>query len=142
MYLAAQSLRSRQGVEAIHVFLHLHDGPAGFPDDPLSVPRKFPGRLVHKRIQIPPGGNSILSYLDVIAADQAWAEHPTEYWRRDLEPIGELMRERPLPWAVEAGDVHVLFNAALVIDDVAAEYETLLYEALSLSAEWRNETYG
>jgi hypothetical protein len=133
MYLTAQRVRSREGAQGIHAFLHLHDveGGGGFPADPLTVPQEHPGRLVDRRTEIPMGMNSVLSYLDVIATDRAWFEKPSDFWRRELGSLGELMNGQPLPWVVEAGEMYVIFSAAAAVQ-VDSEFDCLLHAALGL----------
>lgn len=80
MYLTAQRIRGPGGDEDVHAFLHLHDLPAcPFPaEDPLSVPEGKPGRLVaHSQQRLTPGGNAVVAYLDVIAADGIEARSPS-----------------------------------------------------------------
>ena len=134
VYLTAQRIRNRDRSEEIHAFLHLHDipGGGGFPSDPLAVPQDHPGRLVGKETGIVAlGGNSVLSYLDVIAPDQDWREKPTEAWSRELESVGALMETLELPWVVDAGSVHVIFSAVSDLD-ARREYEALVDVALRL----------
>ena len=138
MYLTAQHVRRGAGEEAIHAFLHLHDveGGGGFPPDPLTVPQEHPGRIVASHTEIPMGGNAVISYLDVISEDGAWQDRPIEFWSRELESLGALMSGRPLPWIVEAGDMHVVFSATPAAD-ADAEYEALVRWALGVWQGWR-----
>lgn len=146
MYLTAQHVRSRSGEDGVQAYLHLHDLPAArFPPDPLTVPQEHPGRMVRSHVGLRPGGNHVLSYLDIVAPDAAGGEagagsdgSSTRWWRQTLEPIAELMSDRPLPWVVEAGDVHVIFNASASASS-SAEYGALLGAALALWDEWRVE---
>src|SRR5438552_521567 len=127
MYLTAQHVQSRDGGEGIHTFLHMHDvaGGGGFPPDPLTVPQEHPGRLVDKHTEIPMGMNSVLSYLDVIAGDEVWREGPIAYWRHELEAVSALMNGQPLPWVVEAGDMHLIFSVVPTIQ-VELEFDVLV----------------
>jgi hypothetical protein len=71
MYLTAQHVRSLKGEEEVHVYLHVHGADPAALQDPLSVPQNNPGRLVKDSAprQIPPGGNTVISYLDIVAED-------------------------------------------------------------------------
>lgn len=141
MYLTAQRVRNTEGAGGVHVFLHLHDvaGGGGFPSDPLTVPQEHPGRLVDKLTVIPMGKNSVLSYLDVITRDETWSCRPVELLHRELDPLGELMSGKPLPWIVEAGDTYVIFSAVPAVR-VDIEFESLLRSALVLWDRWTKRT--
>ncbi len=145
MYLTAQRVRSAAGAEALHAFLHLHDVPGAdpFPDNPLSVPHEHPGQLVASHTPIPPGGNRVLAYLDIVAPDVVWSEAlppwaktSTEWWKQSLAPLGEMMVDSPLPWVLEAGGVHVIFSTSPGLEP-ASEYDQLLGTALALWEQWR-----
>jgi hypothetical protein len=78
MYLLAQQVRSARGAEGVNVALYSHAGvelPAGFwqlaPGELLaSVTGEYPGRRLASRAAVPPGGNSVQSFLDVAAPDE------------------------------------------------------------------------
>ncbi len=73
MYVAAQRVRSASAV-GINVFIYQH-APARVPTlsngamDVERVAETFQGQLVSSSAPIPPGGNEVLSYLDVAAPD-------------------------------------------------------------------------
>lgn len=145
MYLTAQHVRSPHGDEALHSFLHLHEGAgtAPFPSDPLSVPQHHPGNLVAHATTLPQGGNDVLAYLDIVAPDVVWSQRippwattSTEWWTHSLAPLGEMMVGSPLPWVLEAGGVHVIFSATPT-QAPSAEYDQLLEAALGLWERWR-----
>jgi hypothetical protein len=147
MYLTSQHVRTGDGAEDVQAYLHLHDlpGGSGFPGDALTVPRDNPGRMVLKSLRLPAGGNSVLSYLDIIASDAGWRrvvlgalDELAAPWQETFEPLGELMLGRPLPWVLEVGAVHVVFNAAPTIA-ASTEYGTLLASALDLWERWRRQ---
>lgn len=75
MYLTAQRVRSHGGAEGINAF-HYEHGLAtwqGLP--PRGVPDENPGALVANTIVVPPPGNRVLSYLDIVAPDETpWSE--------------------------------------------------------------------
>lgn len=82
MYVTAHRVRAEVGPLAgrvdINGFLHLHDAVAPWPGDVRSlvaVADGEPGRLVRSATPIPPGGNTVLSYLELVASD---AVAPTE----------------------------------------------------------------
>ncbi len=137
MYLTAQHIRNRDGLEEVHAFLHLHDRPdCAFPqDDPLSVPERNPGRLVARLpSMIHPGGNNVLAYLDLIAHDRLWAMASE---MSGIAAVADFMEDRPPPWVATVGFVHVVFNATEGLG-VGGEYRTLLDAAHRL---WRAHTH-
>lgn len=144
MYLAVLHVQRSDGAEGRQAYLHLHG--AAFPvNDPLSVPLRHPGPVVLTHLEMRPGGNRVLSYLDIIAPDGIWMAEPpyepeppttTEWWQQRFEPIGDLLLGRPLPWVVTVGDARVVFNASSYMPAVS-EYEYLLGAALDLWEEWR-----
>lgn len=148
MYLTALHVRDTQGREDWQAYLHSHIAAPyqRFPvDDPLSVPRGSPGVLVAQLPpHLPPGGNAVLSYLDIIAEEGTWQAIPpwtsdtsTRFWHRSLD-LAELMVARPLPWVVEVGAVYVVFNALPVLD-LTSEYARLLQSAMRLWESWRQQ---
>jgi hypothetical protein len=118
MYLTAQHVRNDAGEEDLHVFLHLHGPDSGALNDPWSVPHVNPGRLVPDSLprRIAPGGNSVLSYLDIIADDAIGAAvlpdagaPPQPWWESALASVSKNMSGEPLPWVVSLAGIHVIF---------------------------------
>jgi hypothetical protein len=72
---------------------------------------------------------------------QIRARHRRQWWRQTLEPIGDLMDGKSVPWTVEAGEVFVIFNAGALMPHVS-EYKDLLGVALGLWDEWRARSGG
>jgi len=74
MYLTAHRIISREGKVGINAFLHKHSDIEvpniswEEPDIDL-IADLFPGSLVAESIDIAPGNNQVLSYLDVVTAD-------------------------------------------------------------------------
>ncbi len=68
MYLTAHRVRGHDGAEAIHAFLHEHEGVT-WPEDVSAWPETNPGRLTHESTTLPLGGNRVQSYLDVLGPD-------------------------------------------------------------------------
>ena len=67
MYLTAHRVRTADGEEAVQAFLYEHDAEHPWPASPSEVINKVPGQLVKKHTPIKPGGNVVLSYLDVVS---------------------------------------------------------------------------
>ena len=94
MYLTAQRVQSAQGAHGINAFQYLH-GPyvwQGLP--PQGVPDQNPGTLVAQAIVVPPPGNRVQSYLDLVAPDEtSWSEIRAAF----ITFISAAQRQ-PLPW--------------------------------------------
>lgn len=74
MYLTAHRVvRERDGAVGINSFMHVHDGKLTWPEEPWRLPEENPGRVVDQQIDVPPGGNRVRAYLDVVAPDGAGA---------------------------------------------------------------------
>jgi hypothetical protein len=119
MYVTAHRVVSpTSSVEGINSFLYMH-GPytwQGLP--PTDMPESNPGSLVAKQIAVPPPGNRVRSYLDVVAPDEApWAEVRQSFIRF----MAEAQRES-FPWKGVEGCC--LFRIGLEV---------------GLAAEWRRE---
>ncbi|HVV81751.1 MAG TPA: hypothetical protein VHE35_01685 [Kofleriaceae bacterium] len=71
MLLTAQRVVSpATGVHGVNVYLFAH-GPYTWPHVPDAfLPEVDPGELVQQWLQIDPGGNDVVSYLDVVAPDE------------------------------------------------------------------------
>lgn len=68
MYATAQRVRSERAT-GINVLVYRHDPGATERLQPDQVVEQLPGTLESARITMPPGGNAVLSYLDVVAPE-------------------------------------------------------------------------
>jgi hypothetical protein len=128
MYITAHRVRDSQGQIEVHSFLHRHDeNDCPFPNDPVTVPQSAPGRLLKKKVVLPPGDNTILSYLDLIAPEGTWSDA----WTDPLEQLAEHVGERQRPLVAHREHLTVIFGA---IDELytAGEYRVLLAAALRM----------
>lgn len=72
MYLTSQHVENPDGEDGLNAFLYLH-ADQEFPEavwanpDVVMIAEEAPGRLVKHVIEVQPGGNSVISYLDVVA---------------------------------------------------------------------------
>jgi hypothetical protein len=109
MYVTAQRIQDRQGTVAVHSFVHRHDSPDyAFPADARTVPQMAPGRLVWRHTpDVPPGGNAVLAYVDVVVPEGQWS---TE-WASRLRDLTTQSVFEALPFAARIGPVLVIFNA-------------------------------
>ena len=80
MYLTAQRItRPADGATAIHAFRHHHGREIGvsaswMAGEVMEIANHDPGNLTAKEVHLPQGGNSVLSYLDVVCEDETAAE--------------------------------------------------------------------
>ena len=69
MLLVAQRVVSSGKVQGINAYRYRHGGIL-WPDDPRSVLDAGTATLERKSIQLRPGGNRVMSYLDIAAPDR------------------------------------------------------------------------
>jgi hypothetical protein len=101
MYLTAQHVRSAAGDEGINAFFYQHGSYAWQGLPPHGIPDKNPGTLAAQTIVIPPPGNRVRSYLDVVAPDETqWSEIRPAF----MTFVSEAQRG-PLPWIGVSGRV-------------------------------------
>jgi hypothetical protein len=94
MYLTSQKVRppSKQH-DGVNSFLYVH-GSDTWQVPPPDIPDRNPGRLVAQSLSVPPPGNNVRSYLDIVAPDEArWNEIRIGL----MDFVGKLQRS-PLPW--------------------------------------------
>ncbi len=65
MYLVAQRVQSSRQEVGVNVFQYIHDHEFTMSELQTFTPEKNPGELVKQWIEVPPGGNRVLSFLDV-----------------------------------------------------------------------------
>ena len=79
MYLTALHVVGQSGLEGINAFCYSHGG-ATWEVPPLGIPDENPGMLVVQQIEVPPGGNRVRAFLDVVAPDNVfWEEIRLNY---------------------------------------------------------------
>lgn len=94
MYLTAQRVTSQHGDEGINSFYYVHSREwQGGP--PSGIPDQDPGVLVGQSVMVPPPGNRVRSYLDLVTSDDAsWDEIRPAF----ITFVSE-MQLHPLPWS-------------------------------------------
>lgn len=89
----------------INAFAHSHDAPITIPFE--KVPEELPGKLlVAKRIAVAPGGNTVMSYLDVVSHE--WLS-PAQVRNLIESLVGQATQQTP-PWTHQTRDVFASFN--------------------------------
>jgi hypothetical protein len=127
MYATAQRVQDRSGRSAIHVFVHRHDpSDCPFPTDPKTVPHSMPGRLVWRDAElVPPGGNAVLSFVDLIVPEERWHGGLAD----DVRAHAKEASFAETPFEIRAGPVFMIFHAVEAHRD-AHELTLLLERAL------------
>ncbi|HEY3356067.1 MAG TPA: hypothetical protein VGQ83_22635 [Polyangia bacterium] len=127
MYVTAHWVK-RQDEEGINAFLHAHGGTPLPTDVGLlsRVPEETPGRLVAQRAQLPPGGNVVRAYLDVVAPDGTSVVEV----RGVLDQLAEDLHERRNPTVFHRGSVLVRFGVEIGLERVRDTYYGTLSESL------------
>jgi hypothetical protein len=100
MYVVAQHVVSPSTrEEGVNAFYYQHGARTWSGAPPRSIPDEEPGTLVRQSIVIPPPGNSVRSYLDIIAPDDVtWQE----IYQAFFTFVSSVQRH-PFPWADSVG---------------------------------------
>lgn len=125
MYLTAHLVRSRDGEEGINAFLHLHGNGFPWPQEPATLPDTNPGKTVRHQTSIPPGGNGVRAYLDILAPDGT----SKEQLERALIELGRDLNERRNPTVFRHGAVVVRFGVELGLEGLRAQQLDMLVPA-------------
>jgi hypothetical protein len=141
MYITAQRVRSSSGGarEGVNAFLNLHRETETVSEDwdNPSLERLAdtnPGVLVDQLCDVPPGGNRVRSYLDVVAPNTADAEAI----RGALEAFEAVLAMNPsLPCIATIMHIAVRYDAERALEAEAPdEYRTLRARVNLLLERW------
>ena len=124
MYLAALRVVSpASGAEGMNAFHYAHGREDWvFPPNPDQQP----GTLANSHVSVPPGGNRVRSYLDVVAPDGAtWSEIRQELLRFLLDNDNG-----PMPWSDRAGRCLFRLGMESALAQDWAHEAGLLYDAV------------
>jgi hypothetical protein len=107
MYLTAQRVVSPSGTEGINAFAYGH-GPYSWRGAPPFTPEQNPGTLFEASVepQVPPPGNSVRSYLDVLTPDDT----PRKTIERAFEHLVSGTPPGPLPATAVMGPCWFRFS--------------------------------
>ena len=152
MYLTAHRVRRIKGDKAevgIDAFLHSHEAQ-DFPNTPLDdqvidwITNKKPGKLIAESVDLVPGGNSVLSFIDIVGKGNV-----------DITRIQDLLAQMepkirgmhtPITEFASTRDLAVRFGITLGLKGYEVmEYKALTERAMSLfespePPKWRSET--
>lgn len=100
MYLTTHHVVSPASLrEGVNVFLYLHGAYTWDGPPPPGVPEENPGALTAQSISIPPPGNRVRSFLDIVIPDEAkWEEVRVGL----MDFVGRSQRS-PMPWSGHSG---------------------------------------
>ena len=132
MYLTAHRVTNpTDGSTSINSFLHEHRSPLGVSEswkerEVSKIANQTPGELVAQDTSLPPGGNRVLSYLEVISEDST----PPETIRSALDQFRENAGTVPL-FNCKGVVIHFSLNVGLVGQE-SIESEALINSALGL----------
>jgi len=129
MLLSAQRVRSAQGLTGINLYVYRHDAGAWDPSNLEALEQG--AELVDQTFEVPPGGNTVTSFLDVFASNLTRADA--------IARAAAAVRAGPAPEAFPAVFVEggVVFRLGLVFGLVPSWRNELtdLVSRLLLSAE-------
>jgi hypothetical protein len=132
MYVTAHLVKSRDQREGINAFLHVHGAGFVWPDDPSSLPETTSGRTVLHRTDLPPGGNEVRAYLDILAPDRT----PRAEIEQALIALSRDLRERRNPTVFHHDIVTIRFGVERALEGLRAQQlEMLTRPALQLLDE-------
>jgi hypothetical protein len=99
MYLTAQHVQASSGAEGVNAFRYDHETRVWDGLPPAGIPDQDPGVLIAQSIEVPPPGNRVRAYLDIVAPDETpWAEI-----RRAFFTFVSEAQRSPLPWVGVVG---------------------------------------
>lgn len=100
MLITSQRVRSdRTGDQGINTFVYEHGGLA-WPEEPSQLLDDDQGALVFRSYEVPPGGNQVRSYLDIVTPDRPTRFQIEALWR--AIPVWFLPTPTSLPMTVQS----------------------------------------
>jgi hypothetical protein len=134
MYLTAHHVRNQAGETGINAYFNHHE-PRMIPDnawddpDVVKIADQEPGRILAQSVEIKPGGNTVLSHLDVVAPE----ETSREFLADALRLFEHYVQEDSFPVVWSTRKVGVRFGITLGLRSLAsAEYRRLRSRILLL----------
>lgn len=132
MYITAHLVKSIDQREGINAFLHVHGTSFAWPDDASSLPETTPGETALHHTDLPPGGNQVRAYLDILAPDRT----PRGAIAQGLTALSHDLRERRNPTVFRQGVVTIRFGVEPGLEGLRAQQlEMLTRPAMQLLDE-------
>jgi hypothetical protein len=129
MKLVAQRVvRPADGASGINVFCYLHPGKSWTGEPPSDLGE---AELVSELVEIPPPGNNVRSYLDIVAPDDTDSAHIRQAVSSGSGILHDIGQE--LPWSLRFSRISFEFNLELgLAPNWQQELELLLGYALQV----------
>ena len=140
MYLTAHRVyKKKDNIGGINAFLHRHED-RGFPEDMREdnrfidqVANENPGRPIAESLDLVPGGNAVLSFVDIVGKEDIDKER-IQYFLDQLEcDIEHHFSERCVPITKFESDIAVKFGITDGLNgNEVREYKALTERAIRL----------
>lgn len=108
MYATAQRVVSPTGPQGVNAYLYRHGEEEARIDwrrvDPGELTSSLPGMMVAQKTEIPPGGNHVRSFLDVVGPDSTSPD-------RIAEALRQFADSAPRECPFRSGDLSIQFSA-------------------------------
>jgi hypothetical protein len=125
MYLTAQRVRRLDGAGGINAFYYYGGFDVWAPGRrPPQTPDADRGELVHQIITLPPPGNRLRSYLDIVAQDMT----PAATIRRAFAMADGTVQPTRLPFEIEMAPCWFRFSAEYDLAVMWRQEFRLLFE--------------
>jgi hypothetical protein len=139
MYLTAQRIVSQNKKCGINVFLHMHTNGEQPVMNSITtitfVAEKNTGTIVSENCDLPPGGNRVKSYVDIVANDSI-AQDTIE---NALNVVKTKVSSVELPFQEIISSVGIRFGAEIgLYDMIVQEYDDLTNAAMMLFSKWQS----
>jgi hypothetical protein len=144
MYLTAHRVRTRGGVEGVNAYLSLH-GDTALPlahdaaPDLDRISQSVGGVVVARHEDVPPGGNQVLVFLELAAADGLSAAE----LHGALDELGASARANGLPVSMRRANLAARCQAVVALSDLptlgVGAFDELRDKALALRPERERE---
>ena len=107
MFLTAHHVHSpTRDVEGVNAYCFLHGSYVWGAEPPPGIPEDNPGTLVHSSTPVPPPGNRVRAYVDIIASD----ETPTPEIIQAALGFLDASASASVPWQRTVGRCTFRFN--------------------------------
>ena len=140
MYLTAHRVyKKKDNICGINAFLHRHEDH-GFPEDMREdnrvidqVANENPGRPIAESLDLVPGGNAVLSFVDIVGRESLVKER-IQYFLDQMErDIEHHFNQRCVPITKFESDIAVKFGIADGLNgNEVREYKALTERAMRL----------
>jgi hypothetical protein len=131
VYVTAHRLVTPLGDEGVNVFLHLHGADFAWPEDPGALAKHHPGELEERKTELPPGGNRVVAFLDVLAPDGTGRAAV----REAVTALAAELEGRASPTWFERGAVTIQFGVDADIAKRGLEARRAALEELHAAAD-------